>query len=199
MKLTIKDFINYGSPCVICGKKMSVFFTEVIVDKASFNYIDYSSYIENQLLIVNLIRSYYSKFELIIDCKTNKFSILKYEPNVPKIKKIDIRDFIQSKIFRLQLSCNNKEMCSSICSSYLKFNMDKEFIYPIDVKEEYLYVKIDSKEYFLDSNNTDEFGMEKGSNICCGDLKIKLPPTSLIKLKNKDLIIKRIKEYLLFS
>jgi len=82
-----------------------------------------------------------------------------------------------------------------LCSSYLRFNFKKKFLYPIDINEEYLFIKYRTDIYYFSSNKSED----NRAVISVKGNQIELPPFNLIKLRNKDLILKRMKEYLLFS
>jgi hypothetical protein len=196
-KMTVKDFIIYNSPCFSCGNTISL--KLVVKRKGDRNKLSPSEsigfVINKDVVEIKLTVSYSFQLKLNIQYKTNKF----ITNNTEKFQ-----DYMDKHDCHLLSSCNK---CGTyIRSNVLMFDMDHNFINPIEIDEEYLKVRVDTNvDYMLHS-----FFEEKKSYFQAivrpSNLKelpktfiTELPLIPLSKVKARHKFINKLKTYLIFS
>ena len=194
-KLTVKDFILYNSPCINCSSP--IIFNIGIVDKDHDNSKIQSLYFCKPVIIDSVIEidpyiRYTGTIKIKINSKTNKFETT----NPARFSKY----LDEHKLF-LDSYCNN--CYTRIRSSQLKFNLTYRFIYPVEITTEQIYVNDKEHVYHLrkkTKKNTTEIIIRKiNSEILITPTTINVSYIPLSKFRNKTMLIKKLKMYVVFS
>lgn len=189
-KFSIKDFVNYNSPCFNCGELINL---RIVTGIAGEEVQLPTPIIKGDMIGIDLKHKYQSSISLIINGKTNKFQT----NNMDAFKK-----YVSTLPLRLTSRCN--KCCTFIRSHLLSFNYQKEFIYLTTIHNEILFLSTKDKKYCLTTISEENRSQlvldkldEKGKIITRSNME--LPPLPLYKLKNKENFIKKIGIYLTFS
>lgn len=189
-KFTIKDFILTTSPCFGCNQKLS--FTIGLLNENEKTPHHKPIIIEPDVSIINLRTTYNSSLSISINHKTNYFKT----NNLPELFKF----LNQHQLF---VSTNCKNCFSYIESQYLEFNTNKGFIKPVGISNEDIVLKENNTFYMIKSSSLEATSIITvtkfdGNNINL-PIRLETPILPLYKFKNKQILIDKIKVYLLFS
>lgn len=178
---TVKDFINYGNPCINCGKVMRIFVEQIFNDECSK--LDFNYDINSHLIKIIVQTKYKSSLKLNINLLNNKY----YTNDNSWLKQ-----FLTNKQIGLSSWCDYCE--SSIVAAPLSFNKNK-FIDPFGIEREYFLISYRNYQY----NILASYSEEKSYLYLPNYKTITLPFFPLYKLKTKEKFIEKIKIFLLFS
>lgn len=179
-QFTIKDFIEYNSPCKICGRLSKLILNydnrPVYIDKKDKSRISYS------------LQKTYNPSEakvIIFDAKTNTF-----------LSTFDVSD----KQLYFELICENH--CVTITSDFIKINSG--FINPLTIVREYVNLKTDISNISVITvtsfnNSSIRSFLKNDFSKMDNSTNITTPPLPISKWKTKDNLESIIKTYLAFS
>lgn len=192
-KFTVKDFILYSSPCPGCAKASSI--RVGISYNTKDNYVVDSSLspVVNKLfLVIDLKISYNNALHLSIDHKTNKFSTN---------NAILLKQYLETHDIYLLSECDT---CGARFQTHnLNFNIDKGFILATSIKFEQYTLSKGDDTYFLtsdfDNKTTKVFAYHNLKSLNLSSTVLSLPLLPKYKFKDYELLITKIKTYLLFS
>lgn len=192
-KFTVKDFIVYNSPCLSCNSLP-------IINVFISNEIDMSVYtikpiLDKDLLSIDLKIKYKIGLCIEINCKNNKF--------VTNNKK-SLTSFLKESKIRLESYC--KKCHTKVQTEFLSFNLEKEFIQPISLFKEILYVTYKQKLYAMknDYDRSESIILIKDLSVIKSpkdnkQISMTIPIMPLSQFKNKEKFIKKLDTYVLFS
>jgi len=186
---TIKDFINYNNPCFCCGNSVSLkMFSSA--DEIMGSGIVLIPAVYQNALEVDLEITYLSTLKLKIYPKTNKFISSSHD---------SLTKYLQGRKLSLISRCDG---CSTFVKSLsLEFNLDREFIKPLSIEEEMLFLY--DKDFLfrvrsLFKNNYSELLIIKYKKPS-ETFKLTMPLQPRSKFKNTQQLLKKIKTLMLFS
>jgi hypothetical protein len=182
-QLTLQDFLSCNQKCFACFHQTELFLATV--EMANNGITDNRSAIFKDHITCVLEIKYKSKLEIYIKRKSNKFIVN------------DMNRFLEwkkDKNIRYYSYCNN--CSSSIESDNLDFNIEKGHIKPVSLRDECFYFSP------LDINSdfdlfSDHYAQK--SIIIYGEQKIQTHLISMLKYKNRQELINKIKRLLVFS
>ena len=186
-KFSIKDFIVYNGPCIICGSKINLLINSVIVDYSSKYPIEISDPVSgfciNHGIIEAVLKVKYSySLNLKIDISNNKF----YVSDINKFA-----TYLINHEVKLISKCNT---CLSIISSNAIDFHNKTFVEPITLDYEKFYISHNHNKYIIISVFN-----ENRTYLTVGDKEMSLPLIPLYKFKNKEVLLNKIKTCIVFS
>jgi hypothetical protein len=189
MRLTVKDVIEYNSPCFNCNNSILVKICIVNPEKISLDNRVNMIY-SNNILECNLNIKYNSILNLKIDPKRNKF----YTSHPQALTK-----FLSDYRLHLVSYCDGCQ--TEIHSNDLVFDFNKSIIEPTDIAREILYVNDNDTAYQIVSAKHFDISqlIIKYVNQNKEPFYLKLPFIPLSQFKTKEKFIQKIKTYLLFS
>lgn len=182
-KFTVKDFLLYNEPSICCNTNMNL----LVLDK--FHHLS----TKNKTFTIFLVQQY-GEFALTlnINYQTNRFTT----SNVSKL-----RDFFSSSrrnndiVFLKQ--CTGKDCGSYVRSKPISLDLVNFTIGAIHLEWEHLKIILPDKmkDYiYLDSNfHTEE------SYLYFLNKKLKIPFLPIYKIKSKEVLLNKIKTYMVFS
>jgi hypothetical protein len=187
---TVKDFITYNSPCFSCGSKISFKIgVSFIKNRQPSTYL--VPIVSSDFIEIDLKINYNNGLKLKILPKTNKFTVSSMK---------GLTTYLEKHNLFLRSYCDNCRTC--IDSQFLEFNLLKEFIKPVEISDERLFVRNNNYKYELYSYFTHSYSVliiSDQTNIANNSIRIELPLLPMYKLKNKEHFIKKVKTYILFS
>lgn len=193
-KFTVKDFLLYACPCYGCNSPTAVYIGVSYTDNESAALMDGSimPVINQNHTRVDLKISYNSALSIAIDHKTNKFAT-----NSEKL----LKKYLQEHAIYLQSVCTK---CNTQFETrYLSFNLDKLFILPVEMKNEFFVIRSDQhifhcfSSYEEKSTHVDAVRLDQV--VPLSSTKLSLPLLPGYKFKTKEQFVQKMKTYLLFS
>ena len=183
-KYTLKDFIKYSSPCFSCSSKILIQINVYdSINKESFilKPIFYKDFLQIDLKLTydeTLYIKFYYKNNYFI---TNNLRAL--------------TEYLQQFTLYMRSLCD--ECNSFVLTSELKFNFKSGYIFQIFILKKNYYIKNNNLIYNLISH----YDLKKSYVSVINDLDIKSKEieTPLIKIKNKEKLLLKIKNIILFS
>ena len=190
-KFTIKDFINFNSPCFSCNSKISV---RIGVENSDmvFNEVYLRPTVGPSFLEVDLKITYNSHLKLIVAHKTNKFAV----------NDIGILEeyFKDHKIF-IETECSR--CYTKLESQNLEFDWAGCFIRPVEMKREILMTSDDHNLYQIFSSFPEKTSLVVIDKISkatpISPIHFSAPLLPLYKFRDKKHLIEKLKTYALFS
>jgi hypothetical protein len=191
-QFSIKDFIFYNNPCINCRSNNNLYLVCV-----NYNPIDGTesgirvkppTLQEQKYLVFDLEIKYKSINKLYIDYKTNQFLSNDIEA---------FYNYIKHNLMFFRSSC---DCGTTIDSSKLKVNAEKQFILPLTIDHEDIKISINDSVHRFQSdyyNNSSQLyinSFDKAQNIVNG-----LPLMPLYSFKNRQEFINKIKTIINFS
>ena len=186
----MKDFVNYGSPCLECGNKLDLSFNITFRQNDATSVIPLNLQNDGKLL-ANLKITYKDALIMVLDPKTNKFAVT--------IPEKDFLKYLQECCIRLIMTCK----CYSVfLSDKLDFDTKTFRLAAFTVASETMTVRTPHEMYRLSTyygGNTSELEIYPMDSISKMTETMVLPILPRSKFKNKSHFLEKIKTYLIFS
>lgn len=190
-QLTLKDFINYGSPCISCGE-LHKLIVKIDPSFPTNTNKDIRPFLRDTYLEIEPQIKYKKYLTLWIFYKDNKISFSDLT---------DLANFLSENKIKLEKKCDKCN--SSILSSNLEWNLSRQFLKPITIAasrlilqdEEYLYHIYNS---YLD-NKTIIMADKIVKSFLISPFKLEIPLIKINRNTKKDWLISKIKTYMTFS
>lgn len=190
-KYTVKDFLKLNSPCYGCGKKINLRMGSDVGDLMGGTvYLKMS--VTPAYYSIPLSATYNDNLKLLIEPRTNKFTVSNGERFVSYIKKHNL--FVM-------VYCDN---CgTAMISQYLEFNLIGGYIKPVGLSAETIVLQDKNNRYTIVSQYpTDQTkivvaSIKDGAVTSASNLELPLLPH--YRFKDKQHFMSKIKTYLLFS
>lgn len=191
-QLTLKDFIYYNNPCFSCNSKIYLQFISVHLNKFGVYPTVLRPIIHDNALSLDLKIKYKHTLSITFFPQSNKIITLDHK---------GLAEYLDNNSLYLKSYC---ECCaSSVESFYLEFNLEKNFIKPINIGKEFLYTSDEINNYQVISDifsgQSEIFIFKRGDILSKQGFNAKIPLTLLSNLKDKQGLIKKLKTYALFS
>lgn len=188
-KFTLKDAIIY-SKCINCNKPPTISF--YILDHKDNTSKEIKAIFNKTYLEFNLRINYRNSLNIQVYYKNNKFETNNMNDLTLYLKKTNIS---------LRASCNKCH--SQIIFNLLDFNLNKQFLEPLEINRECVSVFEKDRLYVLlsdyDKKNTkliiDKLSITGKINL----FKIDLPLIKKTSFKNKSNFLDKISKYVVFS
>lgn len=199
--MTVKDFIEYGGPCLECGQFLSVSLCAGFPTSSNWNYIPVT--MQDGKILISLKITYYDTLIMILDPKTNRYAVTGTDEGFAAWLKEHEMYFTK-----------NCKCYSLVQTDSLKFNTEMCFIYPMQVICEVLMAKDHRNMYQLTNlyaspqTNTNQSYSElditpltKVNKIGLAPITepITLPIMPRPRFRDKAHFIDKIRTYLTFS
>lgn len=190
-KFTVKDFLHLNSPCFGCDGDIDIRIGVTNIDITVGDVFLKPAY-ALQHLTIPLVIKYNSNLKLIIDCKTNKFSVSDLTL---------LTNYLESH--KLYLSCHCSGCSTQFISYHLEFNLRRHFIKPVAIQQEYLVLRDRKNKYILrsvysqDYTNVTAFAMQDGHATAISNLELPIVPR--YRFKDREQMMHKLRTYLLFS
>jgi hypothetical protein len=188
-KFSVKDFITHNGPCFSCRQPI-----KLQIHSFNDNRLGQETHlmcqVQNNFTDVELLHTYHGVLKLTVDHKTNQFSTSNL---------MGLREYLFTH--RLALYCHCRCCSTEMASHYLDFDFDKQFIKAVSIKDEQILIEDKDKLYQVyshyDDNHTAIFICNIGQGATMFRLDTPLLPRA--KFKNREELIQKLKNYLLFS
>lgn len=196
-KFTVKDFIHYNAPCFSCENKVKISVissrmnSDVGVDGAA-SPSQLRPTITNKNLEVDLKVTYDEIIKLFIDLTTNKIITTNFQ---------GLTNYLKEHRLYLRSYCD--KCYTGIESFFLEFNLQKGFISPVGISNERLICSDGMNTYTVYTSFIEEKSnlyVDKIDKVQpVSPLKLTLSPLPLYKFRTKEVFLKKMRTYVLFS
>jgi len=189
-QLTVKDFINYNGPCFSCGKLPELYIQVTANQPVNFDR-DIRPSLDKKCMEIVLSYKYDKNLLMWIEYETNKVSFSNFS---------EIAQFLSDFKIKIKKKCNECQNC--LCSSYLEWNLPKQYLKPITLDWERIVLKDETYIYYIYNSythNKSSLQSDRLDNNIRNTFKVETPLISLRKFSNKERLINKIKTYMLFS
>lgn len=195
-QLTLKDFIKYSSPCFGCGSPINIILASISKDKLTSvdNFCSIKPSLLQDSIEFDLKVTYTKILKLKIFYKTNEFICTNLR---------DLTEYLKKYTLHLRSGC--PACTSNMRTSNLLFNLKKQYLLPMTVNWESVYVfdHKKNKKYSLyahrDLNKSiiriDDLSVEMYPK----SLQLEVPFLNVDKLKTKEKFIDKVNTLLIFS
>lgn len=186
---TIKDFISYNNPCFSCNnQKILKIVSSPIKENIVGGGVLLNPTISSTFLEVDLKITYLYSLKLKISHTSNKIIISNID---------DLTKYLEQHTLYFVSRCN---CCGTrISSNILTFDLTKSFVKPLSIESEIICVKEGESFFILKSY----FAQNKSNLIInkkdSDPIELSLPLYPLLKFKNRDHFLSKMKMLALFS
>jgi hypothetical protein len=185
-KFSLKDFVNYNSPCFSCGQLINL----ELISKDNQTFVHLKPVINQHYTTITLHIGWGKNLTLAIDHRTNKFATNDM---------IAFKTYLTINQLFLRCKCGN---CQSYCDSeYFEFQLDQGIVRAVSISEEALVFHDQESTYYVDSFYPEEKTVisitEKETPYKGFTLTTPLMPRW--KFKNKEQLLNKIRLYATFS
>jgi len=189
VKLTLKDFILYNSPCFSCGNNTQLEF--FLIDRGGptpLNVALKTNILGSHIEVIVKV-TYKSSLSITIDPKHNSW----VSNNATMLHQLLSQ-------YGLYVTSDCKICGTYICSNAFTILWSKKLILPLDIEKEFVIIKTDKGTYYLSTYEKDITLLEFTKNKLNSPIfELKIPKLLICDLKDKDALIKKINTYMLFS
>lgn len=187
MKLfTLKDFILYNTPCFSCGSKISVHL-DVLNNKTGI-FSQIKPIVDGKFITFKLIIGYSNNLYIILDTVSNTFGSNNFK---------HLSSYLQDKSLWINTCC--RKCTTNTQSNCLNININKKFIKPLTIKSEQVHIKTKQDSYIVNSDLDNDTGVIFVIRDKNQVLELKVRALPMYKFKNKEALLLKIKNYILFS
>lgn len=180
-QLTLKDFVDYNSPCRLCNKAPSI---ELFNQQSGISYGNFELSGTNIKFTLNSKYNPENSTFIIFNAKTNNYTA-NFDLSESSYGEEKYR-------FKFVLYCKS---CVMIHSATLVF--EKDYIKPFKIDWERVNLKIDNREFIVLTESSQDYSSIWTSSI--GNNKIQIPSLPISKWKTKEKLVNTVLTYLTFS
>jgi hypothetical protein len=187
-RLTVKDFITYAAPCLICGKPSSIGLGFVDTEYMTSPLISIRGSVGTNFTYFDLKSGYTNDIKLYIFHRDNKFLTN---------DKRRLEEYLASR--KLSLGAYCPRMCSQFATHPLSFQLNSGQVAPVAMKWERLVMPVGEWDNYYLTSYFDENRSVLDSRIVGEIQSMEIPLLPRDSFRDRAHLIEKLQTYLLFS